>query len=65
MKARALTVKCGVTYEAGPGQFWQKNESGKRWELWDTSTGLLRRVTYLDSKRVMWVEPESLAGMVK
>lgn len=61
-KAKRLVVKCGVTYEAGPHQYWQKSESGKRWELWD-ETGLLRRVTWLAANRVLWVLP--LGGEVQ
>jgi len=43
-----------------PYQWWEKSESGKRWELWtNVEKGMLRRLTYINRKNVLWVIPAS------
>lgn len=57
-KARSLETKWGVGYPANQDQWWQLNESGKLWELWEESTTvLLQCVAYLRASNVTWAEP--------
>ena len=62
MKAKALINTRHIQLDAFPfpWQWWEKTESGKRWELWthDGEGGkMIRRLTYINSKNVLWVIP--------
>ena len=58
-RAVALIDKNHIQKEAlTPYQWWEISESGKRWELWTKEGGMLRRLTYINRKNVLWVIPE-------
>jgi hypothetical protein len=58
-RAVAIIDKNHIQKEAlWPHQWWEKSESGKRWELWtNVEKGMLRRLTYINRKNVLWVIP--------
>ncbi len=58
-RAWALIDKNHIQKEALPGQFWQRSESGKRWELWGEygPKRMPYRLTYINTRNILWVIP--------